>query len=252
MSGSCSRLSTVSSSFVGGIEISGSASVEESTEMASATSAGAESVVVASGCDAASLVGSLCLVASTGLQSYVRKGRHASGQKSTYFSAGTAAFFGAGAGVANMLAQLFLTPSGIMLDAALAAVVDGASVAAAPQLSLAAGCSSSVGAAPHAADSTVGTDGSMFSLREPLVCAVDAPRPRPPLPRSAARLRPLPLSVPARPPRETLLSLVESPKVETVASLALDRDLSFFVFETSPHCVIDPAVGGQHATSKCR
>lgn len=36
----------------------------------------------------------------------------------TYFSTtGSGAFFGAGAG-ANMLAQLFFTPSGMMLDAA--------------------------------------------------------------------------------------------------------------------------------------
>lgn len=244
-------MSTVSSSFVGGIEISGSASVEESTAVASAASAGAGSVIGASGCDAAGLVGSLCFVASTGLQNTLGK-EICVWTKSTYFSAGAAAFFGAGAGVANMLAQLFLTPSGIMLDATLVAVVDGASVAAAAQPSFA-GCSSSVGAEPHAADSTVGTDGSMFSLREPLVCAVDAPRPLPPLPpRSAPRLRPLPPSTPARPPRETLLSLVESPKVEIVASLALDRDLSFFAFETSPHCVIDPAVVYQHATSKLR
>jgi hypothetical protein len=148
-----------------------------------------------------------------------------------------------------MLAQLFLTPSGIMLDATLDAVVDGVSIAAELQASLA-GCSSSVGAAPHAFDSTVGTEGSVFSLREPLVCAVDAPRPLPPLPRSAPRLRPRPPSAPARPARETFPSLVESPNVVTVASLALDRDLSFFAFETSPHCVIDPVVGCQHATSK--
>jgi hypothetical protein len=37
----------------------------------------------------------------------------------TYFSTtGSGAFFGAGGGGANMLAQLFLTPTGIMLEAA--------------------------------------------------------------------------------------------------------------------------------------
>lgn len=147
-----------------------------------------------------------------------------------------------------MLAQLFLTPSGIMLDAALV-LVDGASAAAVPQASVD-GCSSSAGAELHAFDSVVGTEGSTFSLREPLVCAVVAPRPLPPLPRSVPRPRPLPLSAPARPARGTLFSLVESPKVATVASLALDRDLSFFAFETSPHCVIDPIMGYQHATFK--
>jgi hypothetical protein len=129
-----------------------------------------------------------------------------------YFSTGSGAFFGAGAGVANMLAQLFLTPSGIMLDAGLVATVaveDVASVAEAPQLSFPDGLAvsqagaSSVAVVPHAFDSTVGTEGSVFSLREPLVCAVDAPRPRPPLPRSVPRPRPLPPSEPDRPPRAT-------------------------------------------------
>jgi hypothetical protein len=55
------------------------------------------------------------------------------------------------------------------------------------------------------------------------------------------RLRPLPLSKPARPPREALGTLLESPKDVTVASLTLDRDRSFLVFETSPHCEIVPA-----------
>lgn len=156
-----------------------------------------------------------------------------------------------------MLAQLFFSPSGMMLDVTL--VVAGASVAAGPQPSVAAsvaavgpqpsiaGCSGSVETGPHA--SIASTVGSRFSLREPLVCAVAAPRPRPPLPRSAPRLRPLPLSVPARPPRETLPSLADSPNVVTVASLAVDRDLSFFVFETSPHCVMDPVAVDQHATT---
>jgi hypothetical protein len=94
----------------------------------------------------------------------------------------------------------------------------------------------------QAVDSTVGVETSVFSLREPFVCATDAPRPRPPLPRSAPRPRPpLPPSKPARPPRETLPWFVESPNVVIVASVALDLDLSFLVFETSPHCEIVPA-----------
>lgn len=127
---------------------------------------------------------------------------------------------GAGAGFANMLAQLFLTPSGMMLDAAFAATVaveGAASGAVEPQpgeLSstgfavVSQDGASAVAVAPivsHAPDSVVGTDDSTFSLlREPFVCAVDAPRALPPLPRSVPRPRPpLPPSNPARPPRET-------------------------------------------------
>lgn len=145
-----------------------------------------------------------------------------------------------------MLAQLFLTPSGMTLDVTLAAAV--AVAAAAPvavelQLSCAGssvafGASqddSPDGAVSHAVDSTVGVEVStVFSLRTPFVGA----RPRPPLPpRSVARPRPpLAPSNPARPPRETLDWLVESPKdVTVVASLTLDLDRSFLLFETSPH-----------------
>jgi len=113
-----------------------------------------------------------------------------------------------------MLAQLFFTPSGMMLDVALvvaAAVVDAVVVAVDAQLSSPEGFvvvsndgASFVAAVSHAVDSVVGTDASVFSLlREPLVCATDAPRPRPPLPRSVPRPRPLPPSKPARPPRDT-------------------------------------------------
>jgi hypothetical protein len=152
-----------------------------------------------------------------------------------------------------MLAQLFFTPSGMILDAAWTAVAAGdatAPVVEAPQLSSAglaasqAGASSVVtGAVSHAFESTVGIETSAFSLREPFVCAADAPRPLlPPLPRSVPRPRPpLPLSKPARPPRETLDWFVESPKDVTVVSFTLDLDRSFFAFETSPHCVIVPA-----------
>ena len=54
-----------------------------------------------------------------------------------YFSTGSGAFLGAGGG-AKMLAQLFLTPSGIMLEAAFevaAAVEETAPVAVASQVS---------------------------------------------------------------------------------------------------------------------
>jgi hypothetical protein len=225
---------------VGGIEISGSASVEVSIAGTPADSAGEDSGIGTSGCIAGGSEVSIGFVGMRGLRGELAKMKF-DGAICTYFST-AAGFFGAGAGVANMLAQLFLTPSGIMLDATLAAVDGAASVAVEPQASLL-GCSSSVGAAPHAVDSTVGTEGSIFSLREPLVCATDAPRPRPPLPRSAPRLRPLPPSVATRPPRETLPWLDESAKVVIVASFALDRDRSFLAFETSPHCVIDPVTG---------
>lgn len=51
LSGTCSRLSTVSSSVVGGIEISGSASVEVSIAVVSALSAGVDPGTEASACD---------------------------------------------------------------------------------------------------------------------------------------------------------------------------------------------------------
>ena len=176
----------------------------------------------------------------------------------TYFSTGSGAFgAGAGVGFVKMLAQLFFTPSGMMLDvtaAVAAAVEEAASAAAEPQP--AGDSSAGLEAFPavsqdesveaptvsHTLDSVVGTDVSTFSLvREPFVCAVDVPRALPPLPRSAARPRPpLPLSNPPRPPRET--REVWFAGSVSVASLALDRDRSFFVFETSPHCEIVPGV----------
>jgi hypothetical protein len=130
-----------------------------------------------------------------------------------------------------------------MLDATLVVVEDSVPVAAEPQASAAGAPQESVAvwssSVPQAVDSTVGTEGSMFSLREPLVCVVDAPRPLPPLPRSAPpRVRPRPPSAPDRPPRE----VAESANGAAAASLALalGRDLSFLTLETSPHCVIDP------------
>lgn len=171
-----------------------------------------------------------------------------------YFSMGSATFLGAGAG-AKMLAQLFLTPSGIMLEAAFVvalAVEETAPVAVAPQLS-SAGCSVEAGASQagaasfeagvsHALVSVVGIEMTSFSLRDPFVCATEAPRPLPPLPRSVPRPRPLPVSKPARPPREPRGTLVASPKDVTVASLIFDRDRSFLVFDTSPHCEMVPVL----------
>ena len=159
-----------------------------------------------------------------------------------YLSTGSGAFFGAGAG-ANMLAQLFLTPSGMMLEVVLAAAAEDAAPAAVePQLSspevfgASQDDASAVAAVSHALDSVVGTEVSVFSLlREPLVWATDAPRPRPPLPRSVPRPRPLPPSAPALPPRTTLPWFDVSPSVVADASLTFDLDLSFLAFETSPH-----------------
>jgi hypothetical protein len=94
----------------------------------------------------------------------------------------------------------------------------------------------------HAEDS-VGTDGSTFSLlREPFVCAAEAPRALPPRPRSTPRPRlppPLAPSNPARPPRETREVWFEGSG--RVVSLAFDLERSFFAFGTSPHGVIEPA-----------
>jgi hypothetical protein len=136
-----------------------------------------------------------------------------------------------------------------MLDATLAvavAVEEAAPVAVALQLSSPEGfdtgftasqvaVSSVVAAVSHALDSAVGTDESMFSLVLPLMCATEDPRP----PLDPPRPRPLP-SKPARPPREALPVLPVSPGVVAV-SLTLDRERSFLTFETSPHCVIEPA-----------
>jgi hypothetical protein len=172
-------------------------------------------------------------------------------RSATYFSTtGSGAFLGAGGGAANMLAQLFLTPTGIMLEAAWA--VDLAvEVADSPQptsatLEVSQLSSAGLGASHDSpvagiSPSGAGVETSAFSLR-PFVCATDAPRAFPPRPRSVPRPRPpLPLSKPARPPREVLVWLVASPNEVTVASLALERDRSFFAFETSPHCEIVPA-----------
>jgi hypothetical protein len=63
----------------------------------------------------------------------------------------------------------------------------------------------------------------------------DAPRPRPPLPRSVPRPRPLPPSTPPLPPRATLPWFDVSPSDVPDISLAFNLDLSFLVFETSPH-----------------
>ena len=173
----------------------------------------------------------------------MRKGRLA------YFCTGSGAFFGAGAGAENMLAQLFFTPSGIILVVAVAAlaVVDDATLAAAPPQVSFDGFSVD---APHAGvssfgvsqaeDSVVGTDNSVVSVvRVPFVGAAAAP-PRPltlPRPRSLPRPRPpLPASNPPLAPRDGLV--FDSSGI--VDSLAFDFDLSFLLFETSPHCVIVP------------
>jgi hypothetical protein len=132
----------------------------------------------------------------------------------------------------------------MMLDVTFAtadAVVEAAPTATEPQLSSpeAFGVSqddaSAVAAVSHALDSVVGTDDSVFSLlREPLIMA-DAPRPRPPLLRSVPRPRPLLPSTPLLVPRATLPWFNVSPSVVPDISLAFDFDLSFLVFETSPH-----------------
>ena len=251
----------MSSSFEGVMAISGSVTVVDSTGVGSASSTGAGWATGGSGCVVGSSTGSSGFVGSAGLQdllaSLVFK-NHAT----PYFSIGSGAFLGAGGG-AKILAQLFLTPSGIMLEAAFEAAAAGeetALVAVAPQLSSAgfsveawvsqAEAASFETAVSHALVSVVGTETGSFSLRDPFVCAIEAPRPLPPLPRSVPRPRPLPVSKPARPPRETLDRLVASPKDVTVASLTFDRDRSFFVFDTSPHCEIVPAFKCQYTANK--
>lgn len=110
------------------------------------------------------------------------------------------------------------------------------------QESSAAGLDSTLSGFAVSQASSTGTEG--FSLiREPFVCAADAPRPplAPPRPRSDPRPRlPRLLSKAPRPPRE-LRVLAKSVRGEVlVPSLAFDFDLSFLFFETSPHCVMVP------------
>lgn len=160
-----------------------------------------------------------------------------------------------------MLAQLFLTPVGMMLEVASAAALAveladspqptsaGLEVSQLSSPALGASHDSPVAGASQAVDSGVGIEVSAVSLLRPFVCATEAPRALPPLPRSVPRPRPpLPPSKPARPPREVLVWLVASPKEVTVASLAaLERERSFFAFETSPHCEIVPVVTSQQS-----
>lgn len=250
-SGTCSRLSSVNSSFDGVICSSGSGAAISSIEGVSTASIGAGSGTDGSGSGIWASTGSSTLTGSAGLDNWSAEALHIAFV--TYFSiTGSGAFFGTGAG-AKILAQLFLTPSGMTLEVALAAIdaeaptapaaaaVHDSSVVGFPvsQLpSVGFGVSqddSAAGALPHAFDSAVGVDVSTtFSLRTPFVGA----RPRPPrTPLSVARPRPpLVPSFAARPPRETLEWLVTSPKdVMVAASLTLDLDRSFLVFETSPH-----------------
>lgn len=151
-------------------------------------------------------------------------------------------FFGFGAG-ANMLAQLFLTPSGIMLETAAAGVVPHAS---SPVLISSRGLSSM--GVSQAGDSVVGTD-HRSSLACPFVAAVAVVAPRPlgfPLPRSVARPRPpLAASRPPRPPREGLLALESSTRGVLALSWGFDLDRSFFEFETSPHWEMVPVQQSQ-------
>jgi hypothetical protein len=136
VSGSCSRLFSVSSSFEGVIATSGSVTVVGSTGVGSASSTGAGWAMEGSGCVAGSSTGSSGFVGSAGLGNLL-VGLPSKNCAVPYFSMGSGAFLGAGGG-AKMLAQLFLTPSGIMLEAAFevaAAVEETAPVAVAPQLS---------------------------------------------------------------------------------------------------------------------
>lgn len=131
-----------------------------------------------------------------------------------YFSIFSGAFLGAGAGALNMLAQLFLTPAGITLEAAFATAATGSGTddAQAGSSVVFAAVVSGLEVSPtvasgvsHALESAVTGVGSVFSFRDPFVCAIEAPRDFPPLPRSVPRPRPpLPLSKPARPPRDGL------------------------------------------------
>jgi hypothetical protein len=170
--------------------------------------------------------------------------------RKTHLSWVSAAFLGAGASTLNMSAQLFFTPAGMTLEAALATAATGLGTDEPQDASSVVFAVVSVGfevssvvvsVVSHALESVVAGVGSIFSLRDPFVCATEAPRAFPPLPRSVPRPRPpLPLSKPPRPPRDGRDVLVESANAGAELSLAFDLDRSFLPFETSPHCAIVP------------
>jgi hypothetical protein len=110
----------------------------------------------------------------------VSKSQKSTRRRGAYLWAGFGSFFGAGAGAGlNMLAQLFLTPSGITLEVtftAAAAVEDATSAAEVPHVSAVlllsneSEASFSLDLDSHADDSSVGTDRSEVSFpRAPLV-----------------------------------------------------------------------------------
>lgn len=89
----------------------------------------------------------------------------------------------------------------------------------------------------------MGTERGWFSLRRPLVVAVeDLPRAALRAPRSVARPRPRAPSV--RPPLVGLAFVTAGESapvvVVKVLSLALDLDFLSFGFDTSPHCEMVP------------
>lgn len=125
----CSTLLSVSSSFEGVIETSGS-KAGGSTEVVSSILEGGSAV--GSGSGSAGLLSSGSGIDAAGVLKLLAKSGRKLGTEA-YFWAEAGSFFGGG-GAANMLAQLFFTPVGIMVDAA-AAVVDTTSDAAAPHVS---------------------------------------------------------------------------------------------------------------------
>lgn len=143
----------------------------------------------------------------------------------------------------------------VVTAAAVAAVVPAAVPTAPPQVS--AGFSgpqagvSSFDTVSQAEDSVVGTDNSVVSVvRAPFVGATAAP-PRPlTLPRPRSFPRPRPPRPVSRPPLAPRAGLVFD-SIEAEASFDFDFDLSFFVFDTSPHCVIVPGQRCQYQHVKC-
>lgn len=126
-----------------------------------------------------------------------------------------------------------------LLSQALSAATAAAPAAQPPSLSFL--------VASQALESSVGTDRGWFSLRRPLVVAVeDLPRAAPRAPRSVARPRPRAPSV--RPPRvvRAFVTAGESAPVVVVKVLSLALDLAFLSFglETSPHCEMVPGADG--------
>jgi hypothetical protein len=140
-SGTCSRFTSVRSSFEGVILTSGSSNAVGSSigVVSAGISIGAGGGGVTSGSFVGGSIDSSDFAGSAGLVILLAKTSLGHSMTAYFSKTGSGAFLGAGAGTgANMLAQLFLTPSGMMLEVAfdtVAAAEDTGPVAVATPVS---------------------------------------------------------------------------------------------------------------------